>query len=187
MKIYYLGPSKTYSEEAAQISAKKIGNGCIIEAKETLEEVLKNTSEQDLGVIAYYNRTIGLMQDHLDLIKKYGLTAIDRIIVPIILTIGNYPGGKNSDCVYSHEKALAQCTEYLQRYPNIKLISVNSTAEGANIVSKKKNGFAIAKKEALIDAGLEILAEDVGNMDGKIPNFTDFMVVKKDKALINQF
>ena len=182
MKIYYLGPRWTYSEEAAETFAAKMNGYTVkteLEAKDSLEEVVQSTQGGDFGIVAYYNRTFGLMYDHLELIKRNKLMVMDRVIVPITFAIGRYPGTVDFDTVYSHPKALPQCRGYLEKNPQLNTTPVRSTSDGANKVKEEKYGLAIAKKEALEAAGLEILAEDIGDGHEKIPNFTDFLAVRR--------
>jgi prephenate dehydratase len=178
MKIAYLGPKGTYSEKAAAILGEKLPKSNITVPKTSLETVAKTvaTGETELGVMAYYNQREGLVQECLDLIYEYELSIIGMHRLPVVFTLGGFPG----DAVYSHPKALAQCSEYLQRYyPDLPHVTTTSTAEAVRMVKTKGSGLVIAGRDTIIGYELDVLADDIGNRrHGKV-NFTDFYLVSK--------
>ncbi len=169
MKTYYLGPQKTYSE----LAAENVGGELI--QRETLEDVAHSIQENDRGVFPIYNPECGVMEDHLALIARYGLKRVDRIMIPIRFYLGGY---RNSNALYSHEKALALCSRYISQH-GLKGTAVTSTARGIEIVQEQRSGMAIARKEAFLESNLDIIAEDIGNKTSDIPNFTEFWAVQK--------
>lgn len=182
--ISYLGPACTFSERAARRLAERDGTDAELAPLTSIQAVARSVSptpEQraiDYAVLPYYNYLEGLVQESLDLIYEHRLTIIDAQRVAIDWAIGRYPGDRSTDCVYSHPKALAQCSEYLwQNVPHASLRDVASTAEAGRIVQSEKSGLAIASAEALRRFDLEIIAEDIGNRrHGKL-NFTDFYLL----------
>ena len=188
MKIYYLGPNGTYSETAAKEMLKGVKIDIEFAPVVSLEAVVKSvvSSGTDMGVVAYYNYLEGLVQECLDLIYENNLRIIRAKRIPIVLSLGSCGNG-NGD-VYSHPKALAQCSEYLwKNYPGKKQIPTTSTAAAAKIVSETNTGLAIASSEALKEYGkhtnLEIIAEDIGNKKNRRLNFTDFYLVAKENNM----
>ena len=185
-KLSYLGPPYTYSEKAAMKFAAK--------AKEELEIfplnsaqavayslIQENANKAEYAVIPYYNYLDGLVQECLDLIYEYHLNIIDSQRIEIELSLGMLNKGTIGSMVYSHSKALAQCSEYLwANFKDHEHVPVSSTAEAAKIVKAKKNGLAIASKEALLHNSLEIVAENIGNRRHGRINFTDFYLLSKD-------
>lgn len=125
----------------------------------------------------YYNSFEGLVQESLDLVGRHRLFIHNgcRILVNYSL------GGKavaNKTEVLSHPKALAQCSDYLQKtYPDARWRQVSSTAEAARLVARGAVGLAVANTEALRAHGLEILAENIGNRRPGVLNYTDFFLV----------
>lgn len=181
MKIRYVDHIRTFSGQAAIKLKEEVEDNYDYEASPSIEDVAKDTQTGDLSLIPAYNRTIGIMFDHLALVEKYGLVMTGRrIIVPVSFYAGVYPGCAIHDPVYSIEKALAQCSQFIsERGLAEKLVFTSSTVKGIELVKKGKHGIAIASKDALLDAGLEIIAEDIGNKDGNMSNFTEFIVVTK--------
>ncbi len=183
MKLAYLGPTKTYSEMAAMKQAEKLTGNAVLVPLGSLEAVAKSLRAEgqekaDYAIMACYNFLEGLVQECLDLIYENQLTIIGAQRIAIEFTIGCAPGSKDFGKVYSHPKALAQCSDYLRsRYPQAVPTPMASTAIGAKTVSEGKTGLAIASKAAVMEFGLDILGVDVGNQRHGKANFTDFYLV----------
>jgi prephenate dehydratase len=173
MKVSYLGPEKTYSNKAAEMLAKNSELVPLI----SLETVAKSVDLSTLGVMAYYNYLEGLVQECLDLIYENNLKIIGAHRLPIVLSLGL---NRDTRRVFSHPKALAQCSEYLgEYYPETKQVPTTSTAAGAK-KALEEGGMAIASLDALND--LEIRAENIGNKKHGRTNFTDFYLVAKENG-----
>jgi len=178
-KISYLGPKGTYSEQATRTIVEKIENIELIDmiSHEAVAKSLAN-KEVDMSVMACYNYLEGLVQECLDLIYENDLRIIGMQRLPIVFSLGAHSKDVDISNIYSHPKALAQCSEYLwKNYKDSKQIPVTSTAAAAQKVLKEKEGLAIASTKAL--DGLEILAEDIGNKKQGRTNFTDFYLVSR--------
>ncbi len=181
-KISYLGPKGTYSEQATHELAKNIKEDMEFVPLVSLETVAKSvdSNNSDFGVVPYYNYLEGLVQECLDLVYENDLRIIGAKRFPIVLSIGSHKDWSDRDVVYSHPKALAQCSDYLlDHHPKSKQVAVTSTAEGAKKVSETKSGLAVASLKALEKYGLNIIAENVGNKRQGRTNFTDFYLVSK--------
>ena len=91
------------------------------------------------------------------------------------------PGTKLSDIteVYSHEQAINQCSEFLKKLPNAKIIPVENTAVAAEMVSKsmRNDVAAISSRSCEELYGLQCLEssiQDEGN------NRTRFICISKN-------
>ncbi len=181
-RVIYLGNQKTYPPKSytfAELAAETVCRGDRMTPINTWEDVAKEISESgDIGVIAYKNATVGVLKDNELRIDRYRLRRIKSITVPVVLCAGIYPGSLNNNKVYSYKYALRQCSTYLyeMKIDKNEQIPVNSTAEGVSMVKQYKNGIAIARKEALLDYGLEIIAENISDVK---QNFTEFYVVSR--------
>ncbi len=205
MDLYFLGPPKTFSHEATlalagQLTAGQPGTGLLGPeqvAREvcpcplgSLEAVARATAGQSngtaeaRGVLPYYNLLEGLVQESLDVIYEYRLAISGAYRLPIRFALGGRKRPSGPDpAVYSHPKALAQCSEFLQRHwPQAKLESVASTAAAAQRVQETGEGLAIASLAALRESGLEVFNEDLGNKTHGRANFTDFLLVGPSHA-----
>ena len=144
MKVSYLGPEKTYSNKAAEMLAKNSELVSLV----SLEAVARSVDLSTLGVMAYYNYLEGLVQECLDLIYENNLKIIGAHRLPIVLSLGL---NRDTSRVFSHPKALAQCSEYLwKHYPETKQIPTTSTTAGAK-KALEEGGMAIASLDALND------------------------------------
>ena len=177
MKISYLGPKWSWSELAAELWAMQKGiDAEMLPLKNELEVVKSLKSGiADLGVVAHYNLLEGLVQSNLDMVYGNGLRIAGFQRVAIKWYAGKYPEGK-AEAVYTHQKALGQCSEWLSRQ-DVRQIPVESTSAGAVRIAREKSGMAIARKEALEGNGLEVIAEDIGNRKYGLQNYTDFYVL----------
>lgn len=183
MRIHYLGPPKSFSEQAALKFAARVGAAEALPAP-NLEAIARYVAagaagpERALGVLPYYNFLEGLVQESLDLTYEHGLVINAAVRVPVRFAIGGLPGRGDRAEVLSHPKGLAQCSDYLSRHlPEARLTAVASTSEAARLAAEDPAAVAIATEAALREHELEILGDDVGNLRYGRPNFTDFFIV----------
>lgn len=182
-KMSYLGPKNTYTGQATKMLAEKNDEETKLVDLVSLEAVARSVAlrEVDMGVMAYYNYLEGLVQESLDLIYENNLKIVGMQRLPIIFSLGADRENTDRSKVYSHPKALAQCSDWLwSHYKNSKQISVASTAAAAQNVAESKSGLAIASSEALERYSLEIIQEDIGNKKHGVTNFTDFYLVARE-------
>lgn len=183
--ISYLGPNKTYGEKAAEMLAAKFGHEVEMLPMVSHEAVALSirNSAAHRGVMAYYNFLEGLVQECLDLIYENNLNIAGVERLPIELCIGCQPDSSVHRRVYSHPKALAQCSRWLlDNHPEIYQIAVSSTAEGIRKAGQEDDALAIGRLDALLDQGMSIIAKDIGNRRHGKQNFTDFYMVAKENG-----
>ncbi|MBN1266283.1 MAG: hypothetical protein JXA25_12375 [Anaerolineales bacterium] len=183
MKLFYLGPENTYSHSAAKKSATAITPPPELVPRLPLETVVSSLvlsgSEPALALVPYYNYLEGLVQETLDLIYENEIYIVGSQRLPVRLCLGGF-SPEAPEAVYSHPKALAQCSQYLHKhFPDIPLITTASTTAAAEKVAASGSGMAIASQAALETNGIPILAEDIGNTKYGVSNFTDFFLVSK--------
>ena len=185
MKISYLGPKNTYTEQAATLLAEKIQGEVELVEEHSLESIAKSVSskETEKGVLPHYNYLEGLVQESLDLIYENGLFINDLQRLLIELSAGvSRSNNEDAVAVYSHPKALAQCSDWLwEKYGDIEKIPMDSTAAAARHVAKTGSGIAISNYPALKENGLEIMGRDIGNEKNNRSNFTDFYLVSRER------
>ncbi len=183
MKLTYLGPAKTYSERAAQLMIGRLPSPIELYPLPSPEAVAHSllpdsATRAQWAVLPYYNFLDGLVQECLDLIYENHLYIIDAQRVPVLWSLGMSPTNDEYNIIYSHPKALAQCSTYLwNHYPQARMLAVASTADGARTVRECGRGLAIASQEALLGEDLQIIAEDIGKVRHGRGNFTDFYLI----------
>ena len=129
-KVGYLGPKGTYSEYAASALA---GDACLVPYA-NFAEVFGSLArgETDGAVIPIENTVNGAVTQNLDLLQQTdGVIAVSSYVKKIDHRLITLKGAELSKIkrVFSHPKALGQCSAYLAEYlPQAKQIAVSSTA-----------------------------------------------------------
>jgi prephenate dehydratase len=181
MKLHYLGPTGTFTEQAAKKLARRAGLNVEMAAAPSIQAVFATLRTAGCGaaaVVPYYNYLEGLVQETIDGIFETGATIAAAQRMPIVFSLGRSPRGGSASVVYSHGKGLSQCSDYLaQHYPNARLEAVSSTAEAARLAAITPGALAIARREALQLAGLDVVAEDIGNLTRGRKNYTEFLLL----------
>ena len=186
MKIGYLGPDGTFSQQAVLLYQKTITD------KQTtllqynniyaaLEGVIKNEIEE--CVVPLENSIEGTVTSTIDLlIFTPEIYIKGEMVIPVwedFLVKKDYNGEKITK-ILSHPQALSQCAGFLRKhFPDVLLQATNSTAEAAKIVSESKECIAsLSPKQSAQVYQLKALYEGVQDDD---QNETRFVVVSKQK------
>mgnify|MGYP001567642388 CR=1 FL=1 len=182
MKIAYLGPEKTFTE---QITRKIFPEDELIPLQ-PIRNVIMAVEDRKLtyGVVPLENLYNGYVINTLDTLTKCKDTKITReVSMKITHCLGALKNHDKIERIYSKSDALEQCDEYLfKNFPDAKTISVSSTAEAITYLSKNDvynfTAAAIASKEALLKSGLEIIAGDI------CPNnITRFAILERNRTI----
>jgi prephenate dehydratase len=184
MKIGYLGPQGTFTEEAGlgPFSFQESDLVSFTTVGEVIEAV--EAGEVSEGIVPIENSIEGSFNLTLDMLAFEANVFIEREgIVPIKHNLLVKPGTKMADikAVVSQPHATAQCRQFLkENLPGAIAEAANSTAEAAKKVAGE-NGERAAIGTALAAKlyGLEVLAEDIEDVKG---NQTRFIMVGKKKS-----
>jgi len=175
IKIGYLGPAGTYTEKAAKAYSK---NKAEIINYNSIEEVFKSVAEKqaNLGVVPLENIVQGIVTETLDSLFEYSgrIFITDSLIIPISHYLGALKNQGKIEKILSKDQALRQCSRYLSKnYRDAELIETKSTAAAVEMITKGNlvNSAAIADKEKILSYGLEIIAEDIGNVQDNKTKF----------------
>ena len=148
----------------------------------TFREVIKiaaNKKASDGGVMAIENSIAGSILPNYTLLQNSQLVVAGEVYLSIKQNLLVNPGVKLEDIkeVHSHQMALLQCMEYLEKY-NWKLIETEDTALSAKHIHQHKNkhAAAIASKLAAELYGLNILAPGIQTMKN---NYTRFLILQR--------
>ena len=181
VKIAYLGPPGTFSEEAAARIAEKAELDGELAAYATIVDCAEALEDQvvDYAVVPLENSLEGSVHDTLDvLITSLGLSILAELVLDIqhhLLVASDAEIVR----VYSHPQALAQCRRFLRRtLPAAEMVPVLSTAEAAAIVAKEKGGSAaISSKRAATRYGLDVAKASIQDSGSR----TRFIVLGRDR------
>jgi len=178
LKIGYLGPEGTFSEQAAR---KHFGHSSHCLPLGSIEEVFQEVEAgyADFGMVPVENSGQGTIQVTLDMF----LTSDLKICGEVELRVHQYllsRSGRMEDIerVYSHPQSLAQCKAWLRQYlPNAELVPVASNAEAARRARNADDVAAIAGESAGLVYGLKPLA---GPIEDRPDNTTRFLVLGRE-------
>ncbi|MDR1382730.1 MAG: hypothetical protein LBJ67_02610 [Planctomycetaceae bacterium] len=181
--IYYLGPPETFTEQAAKnfaniLDSKTTDASTLVQQPNLTKTITAVTLPEQFAVMPYYNLIEGLIQETLDLLVEHRLTIYAARQIPVQFALGGFLPKEHDDAltVYSHPKALAQCTVFLQRhYPTAILRETPSTAQGVRQVAENRFGLAVARREALEKSGIPVLQDNIGNRQYSRQNYTEFL------------
>jgi prephenate dehydratase len=176
VRVAFLGPAGTYTEEALRASA----SGTVEEipypsVRETVLAV--QHGEVDRAVVPIENVLEGGVAATLDALA----TVADRVriaaevVIPIhhcVVAAGELRL-EDVERVISHPQATAQCAEFLrERLPGAELVSAGSTAEAVRQVRDADGPWAALGSRLSAELyGCRVLAEDVEDRPGNLTRF----------------
>ena len=140
--------------------------------------------EADFAVMAIENARSGSMLYNYTLIRESGMKILGEQNLRVIQNLMALKGQTIMDIteVRSHPIAIAQCMDYLNQFPGMRLVETEDTAASARIISenKIKGVAAIASANAAELYGLEILATRIETYK---QNYTRFVIIgSEDKG-----
>jgi prephenate dehydratase len=141
-------------------------------------EVLSGRS--DYAVMAIENTLAGAILPNYRLIDENGLFITGEIYIPVRHAVMGLPGQSLEQIreVYSHPMALAQCLRFFNKYPLLKRIEYEDTAQAARMIATtgRKKAAAIAPALAAELYGLEIWQDGIQDHP---TNTTRFVILQK--------
>lgn len=183
-KIGYLGPKGSFSEEAIHkflAAYSEFDNTSILIPFPTIPRLLFacNALEIDWAFVPLENSTegqVGVAMDTLGQTEHIYIT--HEFVQPIdqcLLTHEPMPLAQ-IERVYSHEQAIGQCRDFLEKYlPQAEQIICLSTAEAAHKISSvRENWAAIGPRRAAHLYNLHLLQESIQDV---MLNATRFVLV----------
>lgn len=135
----------------------------------------------DYGVLPIENSTAGSVKQIYDLMMYYNFYIVRSVRVKIDHNLLAVKGAELSGIkeIYSHEHALAQCTNFINSLGNVKVNVVENTAIAAKMVadSGRTDVAAISSRSCAPLYGLDCLASSVQD---KGNNYTRFICISKN-------
>ncbi|MCJ7665873.1 MAG: prephenate dehydratase [Actinobacteria bacterium] len=177
VKIAYLGPQGTFTEEALDKHISSIKSEDEIEKipYATMQEVIRSVDRGEAaeGIVPIENSLEGSVNVTLDFLTFESEAKIIReVTIPIkhsLIGIEKIPTSKIKKII-SHPHATAQCKNYISDHlKDAEIIAANSTAEAIKMLQKADNSIAaIGTEMAAKLYGLEIIEKDIeDNKDNK--------------------
>jgi chorismate mutase/prephenate dehydratase len=175
MRVAFLGPAGTFSEEA---SLGYFGSSIVRVPCVSLDEVFRLTSAgaADFGVVPIENSTEGGVARALDLFLHTPLFIVGETSLFVRHNLLRRTDTlEGLQAVLAHPQALAQCHEWLNTHlPGIERRPVSSNAEGARLASLDHTLAGIASTRAGSEFGLHVVARAIQDDPN---NRTRFVIV----------
>lgn len=176
LRIAFLGPSGTYTEQAALLYAPDAVLLPYPSPAAIARAVLAEVADE--GVAAIENSLEGSVTETLDVLTRHPQLRVKReIVLPIEHFLLAKPGvtPDEVEVIYSHPQALAQCRRYLeQHFPRARAVAALSTAAAVAQAVGLERSAAIGNRRAGEFYGASVLAERI--QDGS-NNVTRFVVL----------
>ncbi|PWW02792.1 prephenate dehydratase/chorismate mutase/prephenate dehydratase [Paenibacillus cellulosilyticus] len=179
IRVAYLGPKGTFSEEAAH---QYFANNTTWVMYESILDVLEavHNGEVDKCIVPIENSIAGNIHMTVDGLLMYDLRIEADLIFKVSLhLIGNQDSSINTiNTVYSISPAINQCREFIKKH-QYKCDYTDSTAKAAQFVKESNLNHiaAIASRSVADEHGLQILESEI--QDNSM-NHTRFIIVGKD-------
>ncbi len=146
--LSYLGPSGTYSEEAALIYTRN--NELLLSPKKTIYDVLDyvENSDHNKGIVPIENSRVGTILETIDfLINSKNLYINKEVLLPIeacLITKNTISDLSKIKEIISKPEAINQCNLWIKQnlIKNIKLTEYPSTAEAVSDLKNLDNSVA---------------------------------------------
>lgn len=177
LKVAYLGPEGTFSEQAVR---KHFGAAVETQALASIDEVFRacESGAADFAVAPAENSTEGVVGRTLDLLVGSPLSICGEIELRVQQNLLVRGGGLDGvRRIYSHAQSLAQCNAWINRnLPRAERVPVASNAEAAKRALAEEGAAAIAGEAAAVRYGLQVLARAIEDDPN---NTTRFLVLGK--------
>ncbi len=182
MRVAYLGPPGTFSEEALGklpaawkvegLPCATIADACLAAENGSADTALvpaENSIEGSVGV------TLDMLVHEVDLCIRREVVLAVRLVFAVRTGETEFGGGK----IVSHPQPLAQCRRYLrEHYPAAAQEGVESTARAAGMVAEGKAWGAVMTAAAAHNLGLRVLADGIQDYPD---NATRFVLLGREE------
>lgn len=132
------------------------------------------------GVIPLENSSAGSVNAVYDLMMSHNFRIVRSIRLKVDHNLLAVPGARITDIkeIYSHEQAISQCGQFLQKLPSVRVIPCENTAAAAKMVAESGRGdvAALCSRSCVELYGLESIAASVQDQGN---NYTRFICISK--------
>jgi chorismate mutase / prephenate dehydratase len=162
LRVAYLGPPGTFSEQAA---VAHFGSQVELVAEPSFDDVFRATAAgaADFGVVGVENSSEGVVNRSLDLMLGSELKICGEVSLPIahcLMSASGTMAGVRRVC--AHPQALAQCAGWLSsHHPHLVRDPAASNAEGARLAGEDPTVAGIAAATAADRYGVQIVAHNI--------------------------
>ena len=162
MRVSYLGPAGTYSEQAVRAL---FGHRVEFVPCVTLDEAIREAEagSVDCALLPVENSTEGTVGRTLDILLRTPLKITAEISLPIHHSLLQKNGDRAAiKSIAAHPQALAQCHRWLdENFPGVERMPVSSNGHAAQLASEDSSVAAIAGQLAAQRYALLSVAERI--------------------------
>ncbi len=175
LKIAYLGPEGTFSQQAVlqQFGSQVDSLECA-----TIADVFKAVEHKrvDHGVVPVENTTQGAVTQTLDYFIQSDVAICGEVRLKITNNLFSQSGRiEDVSRVVSHTQPFAQCREWLEaKLPGVDRIETSSTATAAKLAQEDSASAAIGSELAAEVYGLKIIERSI---EDRSDNTTRFLIL----------
>jgi prephenate dehydratase len=180
--IAYAGEPGAFAEDAVLSGFGDVERVSVGSFREVFEAVA--AGDAAAGIVPIENVINGTVRENYDLLLEHDLRIVGEVVVPVRLCLAAPPGQGIDEIerVYSHIQALGQAEAFLRSHPWQLLTTYNTAGAGKSIVDRGERGAAaVLSPRAAALFGLEILADEIGDLPG---NRTRFVVLARPGDVI---
>jgi prephenate dehydratase len=173
--IAYAGEPGAFAEDAVLAAFGDVPRTSVGSFRAVFDTVADGSAAA--GVVPIENVIHGTVRENYDLLIEHDLEIVGEVVVPVRLCLAALPGQRLEDIerVYSHIQALGQAEEFLRSRSWQLLSTYNTAGAGKSIADAGERGAAaVLSPRAAELFGLEMLADDIGDLPG---NRTRFVVL----------
>jgi len=179
LKVGYLGPQGTFSEQAV---FKHFGHAAYGLPLGSIEEVFQEVASgnADFGVVPVENSGQGMIQVTLDMFLTSEAVICGEVDLHVHQCLLSRAGRiEDIGRVYAHPQSLQQCKSWLRlNLPDVECVPTSSNAEAARLARHADDAAAIAGESAGKIYGLNVLAQAV---EDRADNTTRFLVIGRKR------
>lgn len=173
-RVAYLGPPFSFTHLAA---LERFGQMADLVPVSSIAAVFEevNKGHAEFGIVPIENSTDGRIVDTLDMFTRLPLRICGEVQISVHHNLLSRSPRSEITEIYSKPQALSQCREWISRnMPQAKIYDVTSTSTAAKLAETKPGVGAIASREAAVQYGLNIIAE---NIEDNAHNITRFAII----------
>lgn len=181
--VAYLGGTGSFSHQAARKILPSLDEFTGYHSfKKVFDAVDKGKAT--VAVVPIKNSLVGPIEENIELMQEYELNIYQEdwlkvelhLLVPYLKKTG--PDLSKIKKVYSHPKALAQCSSFFKKHPWIEPVAYSDTARASSYVAKMNDAryAAIGNFES---ARLNNLSVAQKNLEDNENNYTLFLALQK--------
>lgn len=177
IKVGYMGPAGTFSEQAALKGFKDEGELVSLRSTSEIFDKLQS-GEIKRGVIPIENSLEGSVNLSMDLLFQNSFArVVGEIVIPVrhFLMVNHGTKITEIEQLYSHSQAIGQSNKYIDQYlTNVQVNYTGSTAQAAEVIKGHKKWGMIGSIRIKDIYNLEIIAEDIQDYNN---NYTRFFTI----------